>query len=216
MPPGIPVAIPSAAATMRTASEVSCTEGEMCSAAHAAPIPEPTAAPIDQAACIIGMTVRPSAPSTAEPSTLMSTSRRPMPAPARTKTIASTGTEPAASARPMALIAAAMSTSAPTIALRLPAQCRTGVEASNPSMAPTVTPASSRPMVAVLMPRPDLIAGSRGPHAEMAIPPSQNVAVMVHRQRVRTWPSGMAEPSGAFGGIRASIGSSNEKRDSRD
>ena len=54
-------------------------------AAQAAPIPEPTAAPTDQAACIIGMRVRPAARSTAAPSTLISTSRVPIPAPVITK-----------------------------------------------------------------------------------------------------------------------------------
>ena len=66
---------------------------------------------------------------------------------------------------------------------RLPSQCRTGVDASSPRMAPTVTPARSSPIVAVPMPRPALMAGSRGPHAEMVIPPSPNAAVTVHRQR---------------------------------
>ena len=48
-------------------------------AAQAAPIPAPMATPMDQAACIIGMRVRPAARSTAEPSTLISTSRVPIP-----------------------------------------------------------------------------------------------------------------------------------------
>ena len=66
---------------------------------------------------------------------------------------------------------------------RLPSQCRTGVDASSPRMAPTVTPARISPIVAVPMPRPALMAGSRGPHAETVIPPSPNAAVTVHRQR---------------------------------
>ena len=54
--------------------------GVMPRAAQAAPIPDPAATPMDQAACIIGMRVRPAACSTAAPSTLMSTSRVPSPA----------------------------------------------------------------------------------------------------------------------------------------
>jgi hypothetical protein len=38
-------------------------------------------------------------------------------------------------------------------------------------------------MVAVSIPRLDLIAGSRGPHVETAIPPSPNAAVTLQRQR---------------------------------
>ena len=168
---------------MRTASAMICAAGEMPRAAQAAPIPDPTATPMDQAACIIGMRVRPAARSTAAPSTLISTSRVPMPSPTITKATASSGTEPAMSARPMTVIAAAMSSSAPVTARRLPSQCRTGVDASSPRMAPTVTPARSSPIVAVPMPRLALMAGSRGPHAEMVIPPSPNAAVIVHRQR---------------------------------
>jgi hypothetical protein len=37
--------------------------------------------------------------------------------------------------------------------------------------------------VAVPMPRPALMAGSRGPHAEMVTPPSPNAAVTAHRHR---------------------------------
>ena len=185
LPCGIPAAVPRAAAAMSTASAMSCAEGEMPRAAQAAAIPAPTATPIDQAACIIGMRVRPAACSTAEPSTLISTSRMPIPSPTITKPTATSGTEPRMSARPMTAIAAAMSRSAPAIDRRLPSQCRTGVDASSPRMAPTVTAARSSPIVAVSMPRPALIAGSRGPHAEMAIPPSPNAAVTVHRQRAR-------------------------------
>jgi hypothetical protein len=50
-------------------------------------------------------------------------------------------------------------------------------------MAPTVTPASSSPIVAVPVPRSALMAGRRGPHAETVIPPSPNAVVTVHRQR---------------------------------
>ena len=44
-----------------------CTAGLMPSAAQAAPIPAPAATPIDQAACIMGISVRPAARSTAAP-----------------------------------------------------------------------------------------------------------------------------------------------------
>ncbi len=152
-------------------------------AAQAAPIPEPTAAPMDQAACSIGMRVRPAARSTAAPSTLMSTSRRPIPAPMITKAAARSGTEPRTSARPMTAIAAAMSRIAPQTARRLPSQCSTGVEASSPRMAPTVTPASISPIVAVPTPRSALTAGSRGPQAETVIPPSPKAAVIARRHR---------------------------------
>ena len=80
LPCGIPAAVPRAAAAMSTASPMSCAEGLMPRAAQAAPIPDPTATPIDQAACIIGIRVRPAACSTAAPSTLISTSRVPIPA----------------------------------------------------------------------------------------------------------------------------------------
>ncbi len=196
LPPGIPAAIARAAAAMRTASVMTCAAGEMPRAAQAAPIPAPTATPMDQAACIIGMRVRPAACSTAEPSTLISTSRVPMPSPTTTKANASSGTQPAMSARPMTVIAAAMRSSAPVTARRLPSQCKTGVDASSPKMAPTVTPARSSPIVAVPMPRLALIAGSRGPHAETVIPPSPNAAVIVHRQRTSV------ERSGVSNGIR--------------
>ena len=168
---------------MTTASAMNCAAGETPSAAQAAPIPAPTATPMDQAACIIGMRVRPAARSTAEPSTLISTSRMPIPSPMITKTAATSGTEPSMSARPKAVIAAAMSRSAPARDRRLPSQCSTGVDASNPRMAPTVTPARSSPIVAVPVPRAALMAGSRGPHAETVIPPSPNAVVTVHRQR---------------------------------
>ena len=115
LPCGIPAAVPRAAAAMRTASAMSCAEGEMPRAAQAAAIPAPTATPMDQAACIIGMRVRPAACSTAEPSTLISTSRMPIPSPTITKPTATSGTEPRMSARPMTAIAAAMSRSAPAI-----------------------------------------------------------------------------------------------------
>ena len=162
---------------------MNCAAGETPSAAQAAPIPDPTATPMDHAACIIGMRVRPAARSTAEPSTLISTSRMPIPSPMITKTAATSGTSPSMSARPKAVIAAAMSRSAPARDRRLASQCRTGVDASNPRMAPTVTPARSSPIVAVPMPSAALIAGSRGPHVETAIPPSPNAVVTVHRQR---------------------------------
>src|SRR5215470_15252429 len=157
----------------------------MPSAAQAAPIPDPAATPMDQAACIIGMRVRPAARSTAAPSTLISTSRVPIPSPTTTKATATSGTEPTMSARPMTASAAVMSSSAAAMARRLPSQCRTGVDPSSPRMAPTVTPARSSPIVAVLTPRPALMAGSRGPHAAMVIPPSPNAAVTDHRQRAR-------------------------------
>jgi hypothetical protein len=51
-------------------------------------------------------------------------------------------------------------------------------------MAPTVAPATSSPIVAVPTSRVALMAGSRGPHAEMVIPPSANAPVIVSRQRV--------------------------------
>ena len=168
---------------MRTASAIICAAGAIPRAAQAAPIPAPTATPMDQAACIIGIRVRRAARSTAAPSTLISTSSRPIPNPTTTKATASTGTSPAASPAPMTARAAAMSSSAPVTARRLPSQCRTGVEASSPPMAPTVTPARSSPMVAVPMPRLVLMAGSRGPQAAMVIPPRPNAAVIVHRQR---------------------------------
>ena len=180
---GIPAAVPREAAAMMTASAMSCAETVMPSAAQAAPIPAPTAAPTDQAACIIGMRVRPAACSTAAPSTLISTSRTPIPSPMTTKATATSGTELTMSARPMTAIAAAMSSSAAAMARRLPSQCSTGVDASSPKMAPTVTPARSSPIVAVPMPRPALMAGSRGPHAEMVTPPSPNAAVTAHRHR---------------------------------
>src|SRR5436309_3306862 len=118
-------------------------------------------------------------------STLISTSRVPIPSPTITKAIATSGTEPTMSARPMTASAAVMSSSAAAMARRLPSQCRTGVDPSSPRMAPTVTPARSSPIAAVSMPRPALMAGSRGPHAEMVIPPSPNAAVTDHRHRAR-------------------------------
>ena len=93
LPRGIPAAVPRAAAAMRTASAMSCAAGETPRAAQAAPIPAPTAAPMDQAACIIGMRVRPAAASTAAPSTLISTSRVPIPSSTITKAVATSGTE---------------------------------------------------------------------------------------------------------------------------
>ncbi len=168
---------------MRTASAIICAAGAIPRAAQAAPIPDPAATPTDQAACIIGMRVRRASRSTAAPSTLIRTSRRPIPNPTITKATASTGTDPATSPTPMTARVAAMSSSAPVTARRLPSECRTGVEASSPRMAPTVTPARSSPMVAGPMPRLALMAGSRGPHAETVIPPSPNAAVTVHRQR---------------------------------
>jgi hypothetical protein len=39
------------------------------------------------------------------------------------------------------------------------------------------------PIVAVPTPRPALMAGSRGPQAEMVIPPSPNAPVTAQRQR---------------------------------
>ena len=71
-----------------------CAAGEMPRAAQAAPIPAPAAAPMDQAACMIGMRVRPAARSTPEPSTLISTSRIPIPGPTTTKATAISGTQP--------------------------------------------------------------------------------------------------------------------------
>ena len=59
---GIPGAATSAAATMSTASAMNCAAGLMPSAAQAAPIPDPTAAPMDQAACMIGMQGAPGGP----------------------------------------------------------------------------------------------------------------------------------------------------------
>lgn len=88
------------------------------------------------------------------------------------------------SATPMTDIAAAMSRSDPATDRRLPSQCKTGVDASSPRMAPTVTPARSSPIVVVSTARLALMAGMRGPHVETAIPPSPNAPVMVHRQRV--------------------------------
>jgi hypothetical protein len=138
---------------MTAASAMNCAAGATPRAAQAAPIPDPKAAPMDQAACIIGMRVRPAARSTAAPSTLISTSRAPTPSPTITKATATSGTEPAVSARPMTASAAAVSRSAPATARRPPSQCRTGVDATSPRMAPTVTPARSSPIVAVPMPR---------------------------------------------------------------
>jgi hypothetical protein len=195
LPPGSPAAVPRAAAAMRTASAMSCADGLMPSAAQAAPIPDPAAAPMDQAACIPGMRVRPAARSTAEPSTLISTSRAPIPTPTITKATATSGTESRMRATPMTVIAAAMSRSAPMMARRPPSRCRTGVDAISPRMAPTVTPARSSPIVAVPMCRPALIAGSRGPHAEMVIPPSPNAAVTVHRQRASAGRSALTAAS---------------------
>ena len=174
---------------MRTASPISCVAGVTPSAAQAAPIPDPTAAPMDQAACMPGMRVRPAVRSTAEPSTLMSTSRVPMPDPVITRATATSGTDRRMSASPMTVIAAAMSSSAPARARRAPSQCSSGVDPSSPRIAPTVTPASSSPIVAVSMPSSDWMAGSRGPQAESVIPPSANAAVTVQRQRASARPS---------------------------
>jgi dipeptidyl aminopeptidase/acylaminoacyl peptidase len=51
----MPAAVARAAAAMTMASPMSCAEGVTRRAAQAAPIPEPAAAPIDQAACIAGI-----------------------------------------------------------------------------------------------------------------------------------------------------------------
>ena len=204
---------------------MNCAAGETPSAAQAAPVPAPAATPMDQAACIIGIRVRPAARSTAAPSTLISTSRMPIPSPMITKTAATSGTEPSMSARPITVIAAAMSRSAPARDRRLPSQCRTGVDASNPRMAPAVTPARSSPIVAVPVPRAALMAGSRGPHAETAIPPSPNAIVTARRQRAsagrpvpatasvtgtlppappgRRWPGTASVPAGRRPGMTA-------------
>jgi len=88
----------------------------------------------------------------------------------------------------MTVIAEAMSRSAPVTDRRLPSQRKTGADASNPRIAPTVTPARSKPITAVLISRLAFIAGNRGPHAEIAIPPRPNAAVIVHRQRASTEP----------------------------
>ncbi len=63
------------------------------------------------------------------------------------------------------------------------------MDPSSPPMAPTVTPASSSPIVAVSMPSSVLMAGSRGPQAESAIPPRANAAVIAQRQRASVRPS---------------------------
>jgi hypothetical protein len=98
----------------------------------------------------------------------------------------------------MTAIAAAMSSSAPAMVRRLPSACRTGVDASSPMMAPTVTPTRSTPIVAVPVPSSAWMAGSRGPHAEMVIPPSPNAAVTVHRQRASAGRPGLtAGPAAA-------------------
>ena len=182
-PRGIPAATQNAAAAMRTASPMNCAAGAMPRAAQAAPIPDPTAAPMDHAACMLGIRVRPAARSTAAPSTLISTSSVPIPVPVTTKATAISGTERTTSERPMTVNAAAMSRTAPATARRLPSRCSRGVEASSPRMAPTVPPASSSPSVAVPTPRSALTAGSRGPQVEMVIPPSPNAAVITQRQR---------------------------------
>ena len=49
--------------------------------------------------------------------------------------------------------------------------------------------------MAVPMPRPALMAGSRGPHAEMVTPPSPNAAVTVHRQRANAGRAVMTSAS---------------------
>ena len=108
-----------------------------------------------------------------------------MPAPAVTKPTATSGSERAMSATPSSVIAVAMSSSAASTARRLPSRCSSGVEPSSPRMDPTVTPARSSPMVPVPMPRSALMAGSRGPQAEIVIPPRPNATVTAHRQRAR-------------------------------
>src|SRR6202167_4260076 len=194
---GMAAVVHQAATTMTTASPMSCSAGLMRRAAQAAPIPEPTAAPTGQAACIIGIRVRPAARSTAAPSTLMSTSRVPIPVPAITKPMATSGSEPTMSATPSNVIAVAMSSSAARMARRPPSRCSSGVEPSSPRMDPTVTPARSSPMVPVPMPRSALMAGGRGPQAEMVIPPRPNATVTAHRQR--------AEDSGTIASTRRNL-----------
>ena len=139
---------------------------------------------------MLGSRVRPAVRSTAEPSTLMRTSSVPMPAPVITSPAATSGTDLTMSATAMSVIATATTPSAPVSARRAPSQCRSGVDPSSPPMAPTVTPASSSPIVAVSMPSSVLMAGSRGPQAESEIPPRANAAVIAQRQRASVRPVG--------------------------
>ena len=184
-PEGMAGAMASPTAPMMTASPMNCTEGVTPSAAHAAPIPDPTAAPIDHVPCIKGMRVRPAARSIADPSTLISTSRVPIPSPMTRKATLTSGTDRRAMATPMTAIAAAMTRSDAVTPPRLPSRWSIGAEATRPAMAPTVTPARSRPIVAMLMPSSALTAGSRGPQAATVIPPRPKAAMIALRHRNR-------------------------------
>ena len=144
-PRGIPGATAKAVAAISTASPMNCAAGLMPRAAQAAPIPDPTAAPMDQAACMLGMRVRPAARSTAAPSTLISTSRVPIPVPVITKAIAISGTEPTMSARPMTDSAAAMSRIAPPTARRLPSRCSSGGRGEQPEDGSDGSPREQQP-----------------------------------------------------------------------
>ena len=162
-PVGMAGAMVRATAPMITASPMNCTGGVTPSAAHPAPIPDPTAAPTDQAPCIKGMRVRPAARSIADPSTFISTSSVPIPKPMNRKATLTRGSDGRVMATPMTAKAAATTRSDAVTPPRLPSRWSTGAEMTRPAMAPTVTPARSRPIVAVPMPSSALTAGSRGP-----------------------------------------------------
>ena len=182
---GMARAIASVTTTTTTPSAMNWAEGAMPSAAQAAPIPEPTAAPTDQAACISGMSVLAAACSIAAPSTLMSTSSVPMPRPTVTKPSATSGTDWASRAPPISTSDPAIVSSAVDTAHRPPRRPSSGVEIPRPAIEPTVEQAIRIPTVGVSMLSSRISSGRRGPQVAMVTPPRPNAAMIALRQRTR-------------------------------
>ena len=127
--------------------------------------------------------MRPAIRSTAEPSTLIITSKAPTPVPATTKATASSGTDPSLSATPRPASPATMTSNAALMAQRLPSQCINGPATNSPPMAPAVTDARSRPIVAVLIPRLAFNSGQPRPLRRSRDPAQPERNGIVQRQR---------------------------------
>ena len=168
--------------TIKTASPQNCHTIEIPNAAHPAPSPAPMTAPADQAACNSGINVRPSARSTADPSTLIITSSAPMLNPTITKPTAVTGSECARPApTPIPASPTATRHNTPRIPPRAPNRDRIAVVAPSPASEPTVTPASTAPITPSSTARSARRLGSRGPHVDSVIPPRANAAITALR-----------------------------------
>src|SRR5664279_4118624 len=152
-----------------------------CSAA--APIPAPTMVPKLNEAWNSGITVRPSARSLAAPSTFMATSQMPLPRPNSVNPMTTSGVIVVVAPTPTMTIPRPAPVTLPAIVASEPNLAMTWLDRVNPTMAPTATPKTIKPISNVLAPNESRIAGVRAIQLARPMPESAKITKTALRHR---------------------------------